>query len=369
MAVRPTVSLHLDAGREFRDAQRHVLSLLRGLVGRGHRVLSCSPRPAALFRHASAAGIPCEALTLRSSLDFPSTVRLARLVRDQRFDLIHAHDPQSHSIARAAQGMSGAPALSANLFVTHGEVVASGPSRLPLGAAGVHPIARSKAVRDSLVQHGADPRRIAVIPAGVDVTTLRRSRENGGDRWGLRGRGLRLVGTVGRLTRDGNLGFLLQAFALLRAKHPDTHLLVVGEGPARPRLERRCRELGLAVAVTFSEPLEDPAALYGALHIYVLATNPEATNTSVLEAMAAGTPVVTTAVASVLGFARHGASALVVPPQDAGALAQAMGLVLQQDELAARLVEGGYAVAQQHSLERMVESTLRAYHELGQLEP
>ena len=369
--MRPTASLHLDAGREFHDAERHVLSLLQGLVSRGHRVLLCSPRTAALHRQAVAAGIPCEALTLRSSLDFPSAVRLARLVRDQSFDLIHAHDPPSHSIALAAQGMSGERALAANLFVTHGDLGEGGASapRLGLAASGVHHIARSKPVRDALVERGVDPRRIAVVPAGIDVARLRQPRNNGGDPWGLGARGLRLVGTVGPLRRDGNVGLLLQAFAMVRAQHADAHLLVVGEGPARGQLERRCRDLGLGAAVTFTAPPEDLAALYGALQIYVLATDVEGSITSILEAMAAGTPVVTTALAGVLGFARHGASALVVPTQDAKALAQAIGLLLQQEDLAARLVQGGYAVAEQHTLERMVESTLRVYHELGQLPP
>ena len=111
-------SLHLDAGRDLRGGQRQVLYLLQGLIERGGRVLLCCPRSAPLFARATEATIPCRPLTLRSGFDFPSAVRLARLVAEHDFDLVHAHDAHSHSIARAAQGISRHPALLRNLFVS-----------------------------------------------------------------------------------------------------------------------------------------------------------------------------------------------------------------------------------------------------------
>ena len=368
MSARPTASLHLNAGREFRATQRRVLYLLQGLAARGHRVLLCCPRTSALFRRAGAAGIPCAALTLRSSLDFPSIVRLARLVRDERFDLVHAHDSQSHHVARAARGMSGERALTANLFLTHHELADGGNAgaRVHYDDPGVHYIASCKPVRDGLVQRGADAARIAVVPDGVDVPALRLATRPSTDPWGLRARGLRIVGTVLRSGKEKNLMPLLEAFAFLHRRLPDTHVLVAGK--ASPALERGCRDLGIGAAVTFTGVFDDAASVHAAAHVFAYLSDPEGTATTLLEAMAAGTPVVTTAVPSVLGIVRHGTSALVVPPRDNQALAQALELVLAQPELAARLVHGAATVAEQHSVERMVDATLGAYRSLGQLE-
>jgi len=366
----PTASLHLCAGREFRDGERRVLHLLQGLVERGHRVLLCGPRTSALFARARAAALPCEALTLRSSHDFPSVVRLARLVRDQRFDLVHAHDLPSAQVARAARDLSGTPALLANLFITQCDLTngAATLARVQYAAPGVHYIANCKPVRDALVQHGADAARIAIVPDGVDVPALRRARSNGGDPWGLGARGLRVIGTGAPLGRERSLTPVLDAFAIVHRRFPDTHLLVSGEAAGRGALPKQSRDLGLGAFVTFAGAIEDAAVVYGSMHAFVLASDAEGANTSLFEAMAAGTPVVVTAAPSILGLVRHGTSALVVPPRDPQALAQALGLVLQQPELAARLVQGANSIADMHSLDRMVDATLAAYHQLGQID-
>lgn len=364
----PTASLHLDAGREFGSAQRRVLYLLQGLAARGHRVLLCCPRSAALHDRASRAGIACQALTLRSGLDFPSAVRLARLVRNAAFDLVHAHDPQSHSIARAAQGMSREPSLHANLFVTHYALDedAGALGRLQYGATGVHHIVSSRHVRDGLVRRGVDAARIAVVPNGVDVDRLAKTPESPPvDPWELRSRGLRVVGSVGRLAREKNPALLVQAFALLRQQLPNVHLLLVGDGPLAASLRKRARDLGIGDAVTFATDVDDLSVVYAALDVFVLSSDIEALCAAMLDAMAAGVPVVSTAAAGVLTLVRHGTSALVVPPRDAGSLAQAMALVLRQPDLAAQLVRGGRDVAEQHSVDKMVEATLGAYRGLG----
>jgi len=169
-----------------------------------------------------------------------------------------------------------------------------------------------------------------------------------------------------RSGKEKNLMPLLEAFAFLHRRLPDTHLLVAGTASAV--VERSCRDLGIAPGVTFTGVLDDVGSVHAASHVFACVSDPDGTATTLLEAMAAGTPVVTTAVPSVLGIVRHGTSALVVPPRDNQALAQALGLVLAQPDLAARLVHGAASVAEQHSVERMVDATLGAYRSLGQLE-
>jgi glycosyltransferase involved in cell wall biosynthesis len=363
----PRASLHLDAGRDFRGGQRQVLALVRGLAARGQRVQLCCPHTSPLFAAATAAGVPCRALTLRSGFDFPSAVRLARWVRDLDVDLVHVHDARSHGIARVAQGMSRHRGLAANLFVTRRNVGVGTTSldRLKYVAPGTSFVAISNAVRESLLRVGVDPGRVMVVPSGIDVERFAAANPNGDDPWELRRRGAWVIGCVGQLSREKNHAVLLAAFARVAREAPQAHLLLVGDGPLRGALERQAGTLGVRDRVTFTGRLDDVVPAYRSLAVFALASDREGLCTSILDAMAAGVPVVTTAAGGVLEIARHGESALVVPTREPAALAGALQLIRQQPELAARLVAGGRRVAAGHSLERMVEGTLEAYARLG----
>jgi glycosyltransferase involved in cell wall biosynthesis len=343
------------------------LYLLAGLRQRGHRVRLCCPRAGALFERAADAGIEVTPLTLRSGMDFPSAVRLARLGRDLDVDLVHVHDARSHAIGRIAQGLSSDGALADNLFVTRRSLGGPGGrlDRIKYAARGVRYIAISKAVRDSLLRLGVDPADVALVPSGVDVEHLAAARAAREDRWGLRARNRWVVGTVGELSREKNHVLLLEAFARFRTQQPDAHLVLVGDGALRAALERRARTLGLEDAVTFAGRLADPAPVIGSFDVFALTSDVEGLGTSLLDAMSAGVPVVTTAAGGVLDVARHGDSALVVPPRDVPALAGALQLIRDKPDLALQLVEGGRAVAARHGIDAMVEGTLAAYARLG----
>lgn len=364
MTAAPHTSLHLDAGRDFRGGQRQVLYLLDGLQRRGHRVVLGCPGQSPLFGRAQAASIPCRPLTLRSGLDFPSAVRLARWLADEDFDLVHAHDARSHGIARAAQGMSRHPALAANLFVTRRSVGAQAGrlDRLKYVHPSTHYIAISGAVRETLVRLGVDPARIVVVPSGIDVDRLAALRPRDDvDPWGLRRRAGPVIGTVGHLSREKNHALLLEAFAAVRERVPAAQLLLVGDGPLRGALDRRAAALGLGDAVTFAGHQDDVGPAYAGMSVFVLSSDVEGLCTSLLDAMGAGVPSVATAVGGVLDLARHGDSALVVPSRDAPALAGAILRLLEQPDLAARLADGGRQVAARHGVDRMIEGTLAAY--------
>lgn len=361
--MTPRTSLHLDSGRQFRGGQRQVLYLLAGLRERGQSILLCCPQKSPLFERARTAGIPCQSVTLRSGFDFASAMRLARLLRGGSFDLVHAHDAHSHSIARAAQSISRHPALVQNLFVTRRSIGGDPGNldRLKYSTPGTYYIAISKQVRDSLLRLGVHPDRITIVPSGIETARMAAARLDHGDPWGLRARGRRVIGTVGSLSREKNHAMLLEAFALVRRGNPDSHLLLVGDGPLRPALERRAAALGMQEHVTFAGNVDDVRPAYAAMSAFALSSDTEGLCTALLDAMSAGVPAATTAAGGVLEIARHGDSALVVPPGDAQALAGALSRLLEQPDLSARLVEGGQRVAAAHDVARMVDGTLAAY--------
>jgi glycosyltransferase involved in cell wall biosynthesis len=174
-----------------------------------------------------------------------------------------------------------------------------------------------------------------------------------------------LLGLVARLHRQKGLGDLLAAVAWVRERVPDVRLLLIGEGELRDELEAQARALGLSGAVIFAGIRTDVAEIVAALDIFVLPSLWEGTSNAVLEAMAAGLPIVATAVGGTPEVVVDGVTGLLVPPRDPSALAGALVTLLQDADLRHRMGRAGRErVKQYFSLERMVRRTEALYEEL-----
>jgi len=129
---------------------------------------------------------------------------------------------------------------------------------------------------------------------------------------------------VGRLSREKNFANLLRAFARLRVS-TGARLIVLGEGPERPALERLAAELGVADAVSLPGFQDNPHAFLARADLFVLSSDHEGLPTALIEALAAGTPVVSTdCPVGPREILAGGARGALVPPGDSGALADAM---------------------------------------------
>lgn len=148
---------------------------------------------------------------------------------------------------------------------------------------------------------------------------------------------------AGRLRTRKAVAVLLAAFARLRVEHPAAVLVVAGDGEQRPALEAQSRRLGIAAAVRFlgAQPRDAMPALYAAADLFCLPSLYEGFPLAILEAMAAGLPVVATAVAGVPEAVEHGVTGLLVPPEDAAALARALAELAADPERARRMGEAG----------------------------
>jgi glycosyltransferase involved in cell wall biosynthesis len=167
-------------------------------------------------------------------------------------------------------------------------------------------------------------RPIEKVSKGVDTdrfrpdgATLRRS---------LRLDAKRVVLTVARLVPIKNIALLIDAFAILRQTLGDAHLLIVGDGPEANALRHRAGALGIADAVTFagSVPFEQTPTFYRSADVFALSSTFDNSPNVVLEAMASGLPVVTTAVGGVGDFVANRVGGLIVPPDDPEAFASAL---------------------------------------------
>ncbi len=172
---------------------------------------------------------------------------------------------------------------------------------------------------------------------------------------------VKLIGSVGRLAPVKDLQTLLSAVQRV----DDVHVAIIGDGPERSRLESLRDELGLASRVHFTGFLSELETVYPDLDCVVNSSLNEGTPVALIEAMAAGVPVVATAVGGTPDLLRDGALGTLVPPGDADALATALSEALEDhDSSFARAAEARAAVVEKYRSERLIHDTETVYREL-----
>lgn len=212
-------------------------------------------------------------------------------------------------------------------------------------------VAVSEAVKAALVAQGADPHRVRVIPGGVEMAAYAAVPPP------VPG----MVGALGRLEREKGFDLLLQAMAEL----PAANLLLGGDGQAREALSAQVRELGLTERVTLTGFVADVPAFLSQIGMLVLPSRSEGLGLVLLEAMAAGRPVVASRVGGIPEVVADGETGLLVPPEEPGALAAAIGRLLADPAKALRMGEAGRRRVQSlFSAERMAREMAALYEEL-----
>jgi glycosyltransferase involved in cell wall biosynthesis len=227
------------------------------------------------------------------------------------------------------------------------------------------------AVKDWLVDQGYDEKRIAVIPNGIDLGRFSSPPPRDEALAGLDiPPDSPVVAVVSRLSRLKGLEQFLEAAAIVAARHPAVRFLVVGEtNPSEleylTELGARASRLGVNHRVRFTGLRADVPALLAHASVSVMPSLNEALSNVLLESMAAGAPTVATRVGGTPEALDDEVTGLLVPPGDPRALAGAIGRLLDDPSLAARLGRAArQAVHERFSLDRMVRATEQLYLDL-----
>jgi 1,2-diacylglycerol 3-alpha-glucosyltransferase len=228
-------------------------------------------------------------------------------------------------------------------------------------------IAPSEPMRAVLSGYGVTT-PIHVLPTGLPADRFR-----AGDGAAFRARAgiepdRRLVTYIGRVAHEKNIGFLVQMFRRVLAQCPQALLVIAGEGPARAGLRDTVAQLGLTAHVCFAGYLERDGALldcYAAADAFVFASRTETQGLVLLEAMAQGAAIVSTAELGTRSILLPESGALVVP-EDEAAFAAAVVRVLGDGALRAQLRERGRSYARSWSSATMARKLLEIYRGLAQ---
>ena len=302
--------------------------------------------------------IPVHALPEAGRFDRTVIPALRSLASELRPDLIQSHAVKSHFLVRAAGLHRVAPWVAFHHGYTWPDLRARVYNRLDRWSlrAAKRVLTVSEPFRRELIGRGVAPERIEVIHNAIDP------------QWGQRtGRDItpekRMILIVGRLSSEKDHGTLLEAMRNLQA---NAHLLIVGDGPERPRIEAAIRALGLEGSVTLTGQVPSAEPYYGIADVCVLSSLSEGSPNALLEAMAAGVPVVATAVGGVPEMVTHGESALLIQPGDCQAMTSAIAALLSDADLARKLAaRAREVVLERHAPEARTRRLVEIYGQLA----
>ncbi len=310
--------------------------------------------------------------------DLLSVVRLARLIREQRPQILHTHTAKAGAVGRVAALLAGDARPPIVVHTFHGHVLRGyfGPLKTSayrllerlLARVTTRLVAVSPQVRDDLVELGvARAEQFEVVRLGIELDERVTGGEPGEDARKLLGIAPEtfVVGWVGRMTGVKRTDDVLESLRLLRESGVDAALLMVGDGPDRDHVERRASELGIVRHCFFLGYQEDVSEWYRAFDTMILPSANEGTPVVVIEALAAGCPVVATRVGGVADVVTEGVDGFLVEAGDTAALAERLGRLAADPALRERLGAAGRAsVPSRYAVERLVDDIDGLYRRL-----
>lgn len=334
------VVLSLDVG----GLERVVLSLVRQGQARGQRVaVICLERHGTLAAEAESLNARVLCVEKRPGIRPGTMGRLGAVLRELRPNIIHTHQI-------GALLYAGPAARATGIAVVHTEHGKHSSRRLRtrlLGCLAGRYAARvfcvSGDIAAGVIAHYGVPRRkVDVVPNGIDTAPF----QERGDAEALRRSlgiplGAPVVGTVGRLSEVKRQDRLVRAFFSITGRLPHAHLLLVGDGPVLRDLRELVQRLGLDGRVHFAGYQARPERFFQVMDVFALTSDSEGMPLAVLEAWAAGLPVVASRVGGLPKLITHGQTGVLFAPGDEGALTAALGAMLTDVELARRLGECG----------------------------
>jgi glycosyltransferase involved in cell wall biosynthesis len=299
-----------------------------------------------------AAGVRASALDwLRGMRDPVGAWRFWRRLRHQEFEIVHLH-----SGGRSVQWLARDATHAKIVRHLHGRILEpQGLTPVHFSARGTDAVVAVSQAVASRVIHGM----ARVIYAGVNVPPA--------DPAAPRHRGAPgiTLGTAGRLVKLKGIEYLLAAAAMLRHEFPTLRVEIAGSGPERRKLDEAVARSGLGGSVKFLGWIDDLSSVLGRWNIFVMPSLEEGFPIAALDAMAAGLPVVASAVGGVPELIQDGKTGWLVPPQDAEALADRLRPLLSEPDLRLSMGAAGYERVRDHfSAAQMTEQFARLYDEL-----
>lgn len=366
--------LHVVCYPELYGTQRSMLSTVRCLDRDGFAPFVAAPPAPDFEAQARRAGADFLPVPMRGPADMRAAAQLRRIIEERSIHIVHCHLGISSVLGLLAARSRGAPAVvTRHLLEDRYTTIANPAVRAAyrgvyrwMNARFARIICVSRGVRDNIIaREGAPPHKCVIIPNGVPLPD--RGQEVSAASPGMLPdlpHGRRIAVCVSRLSREKGLPALVQTLEICVRQGHDICVVIAGTGPLREALLEQARVSGIADRLILPGFVEDVRGLLEASHVFVLPTLQESFGISILEAMAAGLPVIATETPGPSEIVEHEINGLLVPPSDPEALARAMIRVIGDQALSDSLRRGGLARAAQFDERAVARSMENLYREV-----
>jgi glycosyltransferase involved in cell wall biosynthesis len=361
--------LHIISSGGMYGAEAVILNLSRTLREGGHAsalgVFANSANPNLQLHEAAAKeGIESSLLACKGQFDSATMGAIRELAARAKADVIHAHGYKADIYEYLALRRAGAPLVSTchTWYDTDRMLLLYGMADRFVLRSYTRVVAVSEEVRQRLLKAGVREDRIRMVRNGIDLRPFREASASLRSELGVDG--ALIVGLVGRLAWEKGVDVFVRAAARVLAQMPEARFVVVGEGPDREKLQRLVEELKVGDGVRMLGRREDMPGVYASLDVMVSSSRQEGLPMAILEGMASGLPLVATAVGEVPTVVKDDRTGVLVPPDDAEALAAAIAGLLRDPERRRRLGAAARQLMEdEYSAERMTADYLRVYDE------
>jgi len=356
--------LHVETGMNLYGGALQVHYLLRGLADCEDvdSTLVC-PRGSAIGEAAKENVKLLHAVPMKGDLDLLFILRLLSILKKENPDIIHLHS------RRGADILGGIAARLTGIPCVLTRRVDNPESRLWAGIKYRlynRIITISDGIREVLIGEGVPPDQIICIHSAVDLVPYSEPSDRS---WYLKEFDLEenvlTCGVVAQFIERKGHKYLFEAIPGILTTHSDIRFLLFGRGPLEEDLKAKCRSLGIADRVIFAGFREDLDRILGSLDLLIHPALMEGLGVSLLQAAAAGVPIVGTRVGGIPEIVRDGVNGYLVPPSDVPSLEDAVVRALSDLEKA-RLMgkNGNKIVLENFSIEAMVAENLSVYMDL-----
>jgi glycosyltransferase involved in cell wall biosynthesis len=293
--------------------------------------------------------------------------RLVRFIQQERIRLVHAQDLHTNVLGALAARLAGVPSIVTRVDLGHHVAGYRRPLVALASRRADRVLVNALCIREAAIRDGVEPDRIVVVRNGVDVLELDRAARRPPGPPAPEAGAIVCVANMHHPVKGQT--DLLHAMREVVRVRPEARLVLVGDGARRPLVERRARQLGIAEHCHFLGHRRDVAAILARAQLAVSASHAEGISNALLEAMAAGLPVVATAVGGTPEIVRDGEDGFLVPPGAPAALARRILELLEDAPLRSRLgARGRRIVEREFSIDAMRASYDALYEDLIGLE-
>jgi len=369
---KPLRVLHVTFNMGIGGTEQVIRQLVMGMKSEGveSEILCIDGQIGPIGEALQQTGVPVHKLVRKQGFDWSLIAGIRKRLREGRFDVVHCHQ-----YTPWVYGWLGAMGTQARVvFTEHGRFY---PDRYRYKAALINPmvalltpvvIAISEATKGALIKYEFIPeRKIRVIYNGIAPLSRNDSEaQRVREQLGIPPEAF-VVGTVSRLDPVKNQQMMLRAFQAFSEKHPDSYLLMVGDGPDKAMLMALADQLGINDRTIFTGFINRPEHHLLAIDVFLLSSHTEGTSMTLLEAMSLGIPAIATRVGGNPEIVVDGKTGVLTDPGCADSFARAMIQLAGDRKLRGDLSEeSSKTFTRKFTQKRMIQSYMKVYGGSGQ---